>query len=265
MSFLPYLGHTVLSTIVSMMTRHALTQSGKKPDIDSAGNSIGGFYKDNIMDLDELMDDIGCDNDTAGAIGDTRYDIIGDQRYDIVGDEDEELDEMLAELDVSGDDEDSVAGEEVEALVAGRGRRGRRGSRLKRQLMKKLLARRAAAVVDRGYSVRRRFPLGFAPTPIAAGATQNIPASPQNMFRPVRLVIPSDKAFDLNVTDVVVGTSQQFAQSASVPASVFSEVAINTKVTFDTAQIGNQISIGINNTSGGSITFGGAIIGDVVK
>lgn len=190
--------------------------------------------------------------------------------YDIVG---AELESLIAGLD--DDDMGGIGSEEslLDALsVSGAGttdiigavRRARKQGAA--QAVAAIANRNAGAVVDRGVSKRRRMPIGFAPTNIAAASSGTVPGQPQNLFRTERLVIPSDIAFDLGITDLKVGNQSQFAQSNEVPAVLFSEVAINTGVEFDTAEVGNQISIICRNKDTvNAVEFTAAAVGTVAK
>jgi hypothetical protein len=126
-------------------------------------------------------------------------------------------------------------------------------------------SRNAGMVVDQQLTSKRRYPLGFVPTDVLTGQTLSIPAAPQNLFRPERLVIPSDIAFDFGVTDIKVGNTSQFVQNTEVPAVLFSEVAINTNVYFDSANIGNQVSVQVRNKSAGTLNFTAGLIGAIAK
>lgn len=119
----------------------------------------------------------------------------------------------------------------------------------------------AAAVIQRALNTRRRFPLGLPTLPIAAGATQELRTQPQFLFRPERLIIPSDIAFDLRITDVRVGTQSQFASTDPIPAAVFTEVSVNTAISFKTAEVGNLLSFTAFNASGAPVNFTAAVIG----
>lgn len=189
------------------------------------------------------------------------YDILGGSiGYDasLIGDDPDALLEALA-----------VSGGLDDLLVSGAGNTEIIGAAAQANARKKVLAavakRNAGAVVQRELDRRRRYPLGVVPTTITAGTQSQIPASPQNLFRPERLVIPSDIAFDSGVVDIKVGNVSQFVQSAEVPGALFSEVAINTGVNFDTAEIGNQISATIRNKSGASFEFSAGFVGTIAK
>ncbi len=135
----------------------------------------------------------------------------------------------------------------------------------KQAALRQLAMRSAGAVVKRGLDRRRRYPLGVVPTTVTSGNVVTIPTTPQNLFRPERLVIPSDIAFDIGVTDVKVGNQSQFVETSEVPGSLFSEVAINTGVTFDTAEIGNQISVALRNKSLSDVEFTAGFVGTIAK
>jgi len=85
------------------------------------------------------------------------------------------------------------------------------------------------------------------------------------MFRPERLVIPSDIAFDFGVQDVKVGNTSQLVSGGEVPAALFTEVAIDTHVHFKTAEIGNQMSVSVRNKTGAPIEFSAGVVGTVVQ
>ncbi len=66
--------------------------------------------------------------------------------------------------------------------------------------------------------------------------------------------------------DVKVGNQSQLVQSVEVPAALFSEVAIDTHVTFDTAEVGNQISVQARNKLAvGSVDFTAGMLGSIAK
>lgn len=193
---------------------------------------------------------------------------MGYEDYELVGwDDDEEEGEVGAsEYDIVGDmlddDEELVEGADDYEIVGARRRRIRRP---RRNAARRIMARGASVVKGVPLSSKRRYLLGFAITTLTAGNSQNIPANPQNLFRSERLVVPSDIAFDLGIQAITVGTQSQFAQSVEVPAAVFSEVAVDTAVMFDTAQIGNQVSVDARNKSGADLSFTAAMIGTLAK
>lgn len=187
--------------------------------------------------------------------------------YDLVG---AELEGLIAGLDDDdfggiGSDEDllnalAVSGSGTTEIIGAAERRGAA------KAVAAIRARQGAAVIQRPPSKKRRMPLGFTPTTITASSTGTIPGAPQNIYRTERLMIPSDIAFDLGIADLKVGNSSQFVQTTEVPAVLFSEVAINTGVEFDTAEVGNQISISVRNKDTvNDVVFTAAAVGTVAK
>jgi len=195
--------------------------------------------------------------------------------FDIVGDDDDDdYGSIGLEPQFVGADDmsflNSLVSGHLDALISGDGTSeiigaAKPGSAKKKAALKQLAMRSAGAVIKRGLDRRRRYPLGVVPTTITSGDTETIPTTPQNLFRPERLVIPSDIAFDIGVTDVKVGNQSQFVETSEVPGSLFSEVAINTGVTFDTAEIGNQISVQVRNKSLADVEFTAGFVGTIAK
>ncbi len=199
----------------------------------------------------------------GGASMSDMYDLLGHSPYGSVGYNPsligaDDADALLEALAVSGGLSD--------LLVSGAGNTEIVGAANGQQAaLKQIAMRNAGAVVQRELDRRRRYPLGVVPTSVTAGSQSQIPASPQNLFRPERLVLPSDIAFDLGIVDIKVGNVSQFVQSTEVPGALFSEVAINTGVNFDTAEIGNQIALTARNKSGATIEVSAGFVGTIAK
>jgi hypothetical protein len=135
----------------------------------------------------------------------------------------------------------------------------------RQKALQAIAMRNAGAVIKTGLDKRRRYPLGFVPTTLPASTTALVPSAPQNLFRPERFVVPSDIAFDVGVVDIKVGNASQLVQSVEVPAALFSEVAIDTNVTFDTAEVGNQVSVQVRNKTLAPLEFTAGLIGTIAK
>jgi hypothetical protein len=187
------------------------------------------------MDLASLLS--GSD---YGAIG-------GDGTTEIIGQDD--LDLLMGEdLDQFSGDFDALLGAAARSPAAAMQRA-------------RAIDPRAAAVIQRRLNTRRKFPMGLPLLTIGANATNTINTQPQFLFRPERLIIPSDIAFDLRITDVRVGTQSQFASTDPIPAAVFSEVSVNTAISFKTAEVGNLVSFSALNVTADPVQFTGALIG----
>lgn len=112
----------------------------------------------------------------------------------------------------------------------------------------------------------RRFPLGFATTAaVAAGAAGSASAQPQVVYRPEKLVIPSDIAGSFDLTDVKVGKDSQFVAPGNIPARAFSETAVDNLLSFHGVAISQIITISVINTGGAALIFKGYIAGTAVE
>ena len=206
----------------------------------------------------------------------TSYDLVGDEWGGSVGADEGLLralsvsglgDSEIIGADFIGDDvgadfigSDSLIGAAHMLIGA-----AKKGNPKAKAVLHQLAMRHGGAVVNNGVNKRRRYPIGFVPTDILGTTAALIPAAPQNLFRPERLVIPSDIAFDFGVRDVKVGNQSQFVQSVEVPGALFTEVSIDTNVAFDTAEVGNQISVDVRNKTAGTINFSAGSIGTIAK
>lgn len=202
------------------------------------------------------------------------YDLIGNDDFGCVG-ADESL---LRALSISGMGDSEIIGADfigggdhlvgadfIGAAAAAARNPSHPQHKQAKQVLHTLAMRHGGAVVQNGVSKRRRYPIGFVPTDVAAATAASIPANPQNLFRPERLVIPSDIAFDFGVRDIKVGNQSQLVQSVEIPGALFTEVAIDTNVAFDTAEVGNQISVDVRNKTAGTINFSAGAVGTIAK
>jgi len=177
------------------------------------------------MDEFDMMEDV-----MMGSLG--TEEIIG-----AMGDDDDfgGIGADVAIGDLLDDNDDMIMG----AAAA------KKKARLKQAARKMAMLREidpnAITVRSRRLDRRRRFPLGFERKVIAANGTDTVVANPQNLFRPERVVIPSNLAFDFFVSDLKVGQTSQLVSSGQIPGAIFSEVAIDTNIHFKTAEIGQAI------------------------
>lgn len=122
-------------------------------------------------------------------------------------------------------------------------------------------SRGASALVERPPSKSRRQTQGFGPVSIPAGQTVLITVQPQTVFKGKRLTIPSDFAGVILVNDIKIGNVSQLTSSNPIPGRMFTEFAVDTDQDFDTAQISQQISLNITNTSNNAVTFTAGLVG----
>jgi len=183
---------------------------------------------------------------------------VNQMSYDIVGNYDDEMSGSIGYEIVSGDDD--FSGDGSSEIIGARGNGGR--ARVANMIRNK----NAVVVTRNGLDKKRRFPLGFVATSVGASLQATILSAPQNLFRTERFVIPSDIAFSFSLTDIKVGNESQLVSGAEIPAAVFTEVAIDTDVSFKTAEVGNQVSTSvINLNAGAAVTFRAALIGTALR
>lgn len=279
---LPFLAQAAASSLLGLVFTEALrSKESKERDAVSgvaaslskaairrmahiSGTHTGHYTPPDVVELEEQLHSIAHElrGGGIGSIGRGQPGEMIMSDYDIVGADlmfGADDSDVLEALSVSGDGSSEIIGAELIGAVA-------RSNPRAAQALRQVAMRNAGAVIKNQLKNKRRYPLGFVPTEVDAGDAATIPAAPQNLFRPERLVIPSDICFDFGVQDIKVGNQSQFAQSVEVPAAVFSEVSIDTNVTFDTAEIGNQISILVRNKGAtDNLEFTAAALGTIAK
>lgn len=100
---------------------------------------------------------------------------------------------------------------------------------------------------------------------IAAAATVNVTSRPQVTFRPDRLVIAGSIAAAFLINSFFIGRSNQLIGSSALPAEVFGQQAFGVRLKLDTAQVSQDITLNVTNTSGGALRFNAALIGPSVE
>jgi hypothetical protein len=130
---------------------------------------------------------------------------------------------------------------------------------------------KAAAAVAAGRTKGMRSPRNFlwrrqalgvnGTAVIAPTASTTITSFPQSDFKAKRLIVSSDIAFDFDITETKVGQQSQLVSAGAMPASAFSEVAVSAYVDWDTANLGNQISLIVTNVGAVNRSWRAAIIG----
>jgi hypothetical protein len=184
-------------------------------------------------------------------------DSLGFEYTEILGDE------FVAgggEFDANGD---FVGDEDILGAIRRR-RGGGRQAAAAQALMRK---RVAAGALLRGVPPRnaREYALGLGSTSVAGSSSANINVQPQVIFRPERLVIPSNLAVDFLITDLKVGKNSQLVSTGALPAVMFTEVAFGVRLKMDTAQISMFVTVSVTNQNPAARNFQGGIIGPAVE
>lgn len=176
--------------------------------------------------------------------------------------EEDLMNELVGDVDMIGDDDydDEVEGDDYELvgqegyeIVGQRGRRPAPAGRTKQMRS------------PRNYLWRRQA-LGLtSAAPVAAGAAATIISRPQRDFKVKRLGVSSDVAFFFDITDQKVGQDSQNVASGVIPASMFTEDAVSMFQDWDTANVGNEITIFVTNIDVADHPFRAGAIGLVAQ
>lgn len=108
----------------------------------------------------------------------------------------------------------------------------------------------------------RKWVVGFGSTSVSSSSSANLTTAPQTWFRPDRLVIPSGQSANFSVTDIKIGNRSQLLNVNSIPATMFDQTAVDSMVTFDTADPAVTITVSVtNNDTTASRSIAPAMIG----
>jgi len=170
---------------------------------------------------------------------------------------------------ISGDESGDESGDDSGAQFIGdddlgASKRSARSNAVKQAMQRKRIA---AGALLRNLPPRsaREFVIGLGSTALPGLSSANIAVQPQVIFRPERIVIPSNLAADFLITDIKVGKNSQLVSPGAIPAVVFVENAFGVRLKMDTAQIAQFITISVTNQNGAARNFQGAIIGPAVE
>jgi hypothetical protein len=188
----------------------------------------------------------------------------GFEYTEIVGDDNSGDDSGLEQLlgDDSGAD-DSGLDAIIGAAVRKRANRSR-----KQALANDILRRRVnAGALLRSVPPRnaREYALGLGSTSVAGTSSANINVQPQVIFRPERLVVPSNLAVDFLITDIKVGKNSQLVSTGALPAVMFTEQAYGVRLKMDTAQISMFVTVSVTNQNPAARNFQGGLVGPAVE
>lgn len=165
-----------------------------------------------------------------------------------------------------GDEDEEVIGDEVEdMLMTGALARRRRGKVPPSVALRH--SRNVATLKPREVLKPRNIWLPMPATAFAAGAAGAIQSQPQVLFRPERLLWPSDTAGAFTVDQILVGKDNQWAAGiGGVPARAFQEDCFqNEDLGLDTAQPNSLVVVNATNFSGAALTARIAMRGQSIQ
>jgi hypothetical protein len=134
------------------------------------------------------------------------------------------------------------------------------------QVIAQKLAQGSLLTRDAHPSKARDYVLGINSTAaIGAGLPGTAVSFPQIVFRPERFVVPSDIAGQFLISQIIIGKNPQQVSADPIPARVFDERGVGVRLSMDTAQISQQITINVVNIGGAPAIFRAAMIGPSVE
>ena len=176
-------------------------------------------------------------------------------------------DEVLAGGgDESAGDEssgDESSGDELVGLRLFR-RKRKKGAPATNPIVQNRLAKQGVIVKTQGYSKGRSQSLGFEFLAIQPGATVDVQANPQVLFKPKRLVY-TGPAGTFVIQDVKIGRSSQFVASGPQSADAYPPTSTVDNMELDTARPGVVITLRIQNVSGVAGDFRATMFGQVAE
>jgi hypothetical protein len=183
-------------------------------------------------------------------------DSSGFEYAEIMGGSDDSLGELIGD----GSDGDDILGAALQV---------RRKRNAKKQALANAIMRRRVqdGAVLRSVPPRnaREYALGLGSTSVTGNSSANINVQPQVIFRPERLVVPSNIAVDFLITDIKVGKNSQLVSTGALPAVMFTEQAFGVRLKMDTAQISMFVTVSVTNQNAQARNFQGGLVGPAVE
>ena len=180
-----------------------------------------------------------------------------------------EYTEILGDEFVEGDDDALGAFVGDDDMIGAFLRKKKAQNNIRKDAAARAMARKriAAGSLLRGVPPRnsREYALGLGSTSVAGNSSANINVQPQVIFRPERLVVPSNLAVDFLITDIKVGKNSQLVSTGALPAVMFTEVAFGVRLKMDTCQIAMFVTVSVTNQNPAARNFQGGIVGPAVE
>jgi hypothetical protein len=106
--------------------------------------------------------------------------------------------------------------------------------------------------------------LGFERATVTALTEATVRAFPQRMFRTERFAIAASVANFFDVLDLRIGRDSMFVDVGPVPAETFSQVGVGVTLRGYTANLGNTITLQVENIDAGDQMIRASIIGTAI-
>lgn len=120
-------------------------------------------------------------------------------------------------------------------------------------------------ITEGAEGIPRVLPMPIPLTNVNAGTTQTITARAQIPLRTERLVLTSSATPSNCQVQIFVGVFPQTVTAGFVPLDVYRPGAFGVALRGNTLQVGNDLSIQVQNIGGVAETIGGAVIGTAIQ
>ena len=114
-------------------------------------------------------------------------------------------------------------------------------------------------------SYRLPLPIDTGAVAIVAGAAAVISLLPVQPFRATQLRLDPVAAPNFQITDIKVGRKSQLLGAGAIPATAFSALNPDCRVSFDTAQTSEPLVITVINVSGAAARLTGVLLGETIE
>jgi len=134
----------------------------------------------------------------------------------------------------------------------------------KAALARAVAAKHARVLAKRQPSGSQEQVLGFERATVTSLAEATLRAFPQRTFRTERLTIPASVANFFDVLDLRVGRDSMFVDTGPVPAEQFSQVGVGVSLRGYTANLGNTVTLQVENIDASDQQIRASIIGTAI-
>lgn len=193
------------------------------------------------------------------------HELSGDEEYTL-GDDFEigdEIDEIVGD-ELEGDLDDALGDDAILGAVLGADMILGGASPAKAALARAIAAKNGRVLQKRSPQGAQEQVLGFERATVTALTEATVRAFPQRKFRTERLTIAASIANFFDVLDLRVGRDSLFVDVGPVPAEMFSQVGVGTALRGYTANLGNTITLQVENIDAGDQAIRAGIRGTAI-
>lgn len=176
----------------------------------------------------------------------------------------DEIDEIVGDDELEGDLDDALGDDAILGAVLGADMILGGASPRKMAMARAIAAKHGRVLQKRSPQGAQEQVLGFERATVTALTEATVRAFPQRKFRTERLTIAASIANFFDVLDLRVGRDSLFVDVGPVPAEMFSQVGVGTALRGYTANLGNTITLQVENIDAGDQAIRAGIRGTAI-